>query len=62
MEMRIDPKFETKISPLTEDEFRNLEENILAAGEIYSPIIVWNGTIVDGHNRYRILKRHTELK
>ena len=62
MEMKIDPEFETRIPPLTEDEFRNLEENILAAGEIYSPIIVWNGTIVDGHNRYRILKKHPELK
>ena len=62
MEMRIDPEFETRIPPLTEDEFKNLEENILAAGEIYSPIIVWNGTIVDGHNRYRILKKHPELK
>ncbi len=62
MEIRVDREFESQIPPLSEGEFRNLEENILTAGEIYSPIIVWNGTIVDGHNRYRILQKHPELK
>ena len=62
MEIRVDHEFEKQIPPLTEEEFRNLEEGILAAGEIYSPIIVWNGTIVDGHNRFRILKNHPELQ
>ena len=61
MEIRVDHEFESRIPPLTEEEFRNLEKNILTAGEIYSPIIVWNGMIVDGHNRYRILKEHPEL-
>ena len=61
MEIRVDHEFESRIPPLTEEEFRNLEKNILTAGEIYSPIIVWNGMIVDGHNRYRILKGHPEL-
>lgn len=62
MKLRVDHEFETKILPLTEEEFRNLEQSILAAGEMYSPIIVWNGTVVDGHNRYNILKKHPELK
>ena len=62
MKLRVDHEFETKIPPLTEEEFRNLEQSILAAGEMYSPIIVWNGTVVDGHNRYNILKKHPELK
>lgn len=62
MEIRVDNEFETKIPPLTEEEFRNLEQSILAAGEIYSPIIIWNGIVVDGHNRYRILEKHPELK
>lgn len=62
MEIRVDHEFEKQIPPLTDEEFRNLEEGILAAGEIYSPIIVWNGTIVDGHNRFHILKNHPYLK
>ena len=62
MEIKVDHEFESRIPPLSEEEFRNLEENILTAGEIYSPIIVWNGTIIDGHNRYRILQKHPELK
>ena len=62
MEIKVDHEFETKIPPLTDEEFRILEQSILAAGEIISPIIIWNGTVVDGHNRYHILKKHPEIK
>ena len=47
MELRIDPEFEEKIPPLTDDEFQQLENNILADGIVINPIIVWNGVIVD---------------
>ena len=49
MELRIDPEFEKKIPPLTAEEFRQLEENILADGLVINPLIIWNGVIVDGH-------------
>lgn len=62
MELRIDREFESKIPPLTAEEFQQLEENILADGVIINPIIVWNGIIVDGHNRYRIIERHPEIR
>ena len=39
-----------------------MEENILADGVVINPLIVWNGVIVDGHNRYRILQQHPELQ
>ena len=51
----IDPEFRDKIPPLTEDEFSLLEENILSDGAVFSPLIVWDGTILDGHNRYEAL-------
>ena len=38
--LRIDPEFKAQIPPLTEDERKQLEENILADGEILSPILV----------------------
>lgn len=59
--LRIDPEFESQIPPLLEDEFRQLEENIVNDGVIINPLIVWNGIIVDGHNRYRILQLHPEI-
>ena len=62
MELRIDREFESKIPPLTAEEFRQLEENILADGVVINPIIVWNGVIVDGHNRYRIIERHPGIQ
>ena len=58
MELKIDPEFEDKIPLLTAEEFQQLESNILADGLVISPIITWNGVIVDGHNRYRIVSKH----
>ena len=59
--LHIDSEFKAQIPPLTEDERRQLEENILADGEVLSPLLVWNDTIVDGHNRYEILQSHPEI-
>ena len=57
----IDPEFRDKIPPLTEEEFTLLEENILTDGAVFSPLIVWDNIILDGHNRYEIIQRHPEL-
>lgn len=61
MELRIDHEFASRIPPLTDEEFKQLEDNILADGVVINPIIVWNGVIVDGHNRFRILESHPDL-
>lgn len=58
MTLLVDPEFESKIPPLTEDEFRQLEENIRSEGAVLMPLIVWNGTLVDGHNRYKIVREN----
>ena len=60
--LTIDPEFANKIPPLREEELKQLEENILADGVVINPLIVWNGVIVDGHNRYRILQQHPEIQ
>ena len=59
--LKIDPEFQNQIPPLTDDEYRQLEENILKEGKLRSPLIVWNNTLVDGHNRYAILQKHPEI-
>ena len=60
--LTIDPEFEGKIPPLREEELKQLEENILADGVVINPLITWDGVIVDGHNRYRILQKHPEIQ
>lgn len=60
--LKIDPEFQSKIPPLTFEELNLLEANILEEGRILSPLIVWNGLIVDGHNRFAILKNHPEIE
>ena len=60
--LQVDKEFEKIIPPLDEEEFKQLKNNILRDGEIYHPIIVWNGIIVDGHHRYKILQEYPELK
>ena len=60
--LTIDPEFEAKCPPLAEDELAQLEENILEEGLVLMPLIVWNNTIVDGHNRYRIAQEHSGIE
>ncbi len=60
--LKINPEFELLIPALIDDEFELLEKNIVLEGEIYTPIFVWNGFIIDGHHRYRILLKHENIK
>jgi len=57
MDLRIDPEFKGLIPPLTNEEYRQLEENILADG-CRDPLVTWQGVILDGHTRYEICRRH----
>lgn len=59
----VDKEFDGLLPVLTLEEFERLEQSILKNGML-DPIKVWEepGTgryiIIDGHNRYRILKKH----
>ncbi|OPL11247.1 MAG: hypothetical protein AVO38_15970 [delta proteobacterium ML8_D] len=55
--MRTDTEFKELIPPLTEQEFNQLEENILRDG-IRDPLVVWNDVLLDGHNRLVISEKH----
>lgn len=60
LQLKVDPEFQEQIPPLTDEEFEQLQKNILEDGEVYEPIIVWNSTIVDGHNRWKIICENWE--
>lgn len=60
-ELIIDSEFESVCSPLTDDEFTQLEENILSDGEVTDPLVVWNNILIDGHHRRQIILKHPEL-
>lgn len=49
--------FKKLIPALTVEEFKQLEANILSEG-IRDPLVVWNGYLVDGHNRFAIATQH----
>ena len=60
--IRVDKEFESLIPPLSEDEFRQLEENCVKEG-IRDALVVWkvpNGDqiLIDGHNRWKISAKH----
>ena len=57
MTININQRFKSVIPPLTEDEYRGLEESILADG-CRDPLVLWKDTLVDGHNRYEICTKH----
>lgn len=56
--LKINPVFKDIIPPLSKEEYEGLEQSIIAEGKIRDPIVIWKGTIVDGHNRYKIANKH----
>lgn len=50
-EFIIDSEFQSQIPALTDEEFQQLEENILSEGEVLSPLIVWGNILVDPNGR-----------
>jgi site-specific DNA-methyltransferase (adenine-specific) len=57
MEIKIDPEFKALIPPLSPEEKTQLEKNILAEG-CRDALVVWNGFLLDGHNRFEICEKH----
>lgn len=55
--LQIDKEFKALIPPLSPDEYRQLEENILQDG-IRDALVTWHGVLIDGHNRYEIAQAH----
>ena len=58
-ESKIEPELRDLLPPLTSEEYKQLEKNIVENGfDRNFPIMEWQGFIVDGHNRYDICKKH----
>tara|TARA_B110000259_G_scaffold182221_1_gene225487 strand:+ start:10 stop:1269 length:1260 start_codon:yes stop_codon:yes gene_type:complete len=60
--IKIKEEFKNLIPALTKEEYKQLENNCIAEG-IREKILIWNGFIIDGHNRYEIsLKWDLEIQ
>ncbi len=57
-ELKIDPDLRDLLPTLSKEKFEGLEKMILEEGYDGTPILIWNGYIVDGHHRYKIFKKH----
>ena len=51
--LKINSVFQILSYPYSKEEFAKLEEGIMKEGCL-EPIIIWHGTIIDGHKRYKI--------
>jgi len=49
---RIDPEFAALMPSLTEEEYAQLERNIISQKKCLDKILLWDGVIVDGVNRF----------
>lgn len=58
MNIRIEREFKDLIPPLSTEERAGLEADIIRDGRATVPLVVWDGVIVDGHNRYEICTKH----
>lgn len=57
MNIVINEKFKSLIPALSEDEFNQLEQNIISDG-CRDPLVLWNHVLIDGHNRFDICSRN----
>lgn len=55
--VRIDKEFKSLIPPLGAEELSQLRENIKRDG-CRDSLVVWDGLLLDGHNRLEICERH----
>jgi hypothetical protein len=53
---KVDPEFHSLIAPLKPEEHSQLEANLRAEG-CRDALVVWNGILLDGHNRLEICAR-----
>lgn len=62
--IKINIDFENLIPKQTAEQFKQLEENMVAEGRARNPLVLWrnHGVLVDGHHRMKILKAHPEIK
>jgi len=56
-EIILDDEFRFLLPPLDEQTFRDLEAAILEHG-LLVPLVLWEGILIDGYNRYRICTEH----
>lgn len=49
--------FKNLIPPLSDNEYKQLEQNVLADG-IRDPLVLWGNVLVDGHNRFGLAQKH----
>ena len=55
--IKIDQEFKSLIPPLTDEEYKGLEESIVRDG-CRDPLVMWGDTLIDGHNRWEICAKH----
>ncbi|MDX5584306.1 MAG: hypothetical protein QNK20_05165, partial [Aureibaculum sp.] len=53
----INQEFKKLIPKLSIEEFNQLEKNIISDG-CRDPLVLWDDTIIDGHNRFEICNKH----
>lgn len=58
MDLKIDPEFQKLIPQPTDEESKQLEDNLVAEGCRDALVITEDGTILDGHNRYKYCMKH----
>ncbi len=57
MHIVVNEELKAYIDPLTPDEYEALERSLLAEG-CRDALVLWGDTLVDGHNRYGICRKH----
>ena len=58
IKITIKQNFKDACPKFSEKEYEDLKKLIMKDGKILQPLLLWNGILVDGHNRYAIALKH----
>lgn len=54
----VDKEFKGLLPPLDAETYSALEAELIRDGGCRDPLVIWNGLLIDGHNRHEICRRH----
>ena len=55
--IKLDSEFKGLLPPLTPEEYEGLEQSLITEG-CRDPLVLWQGTLIDGYNRYELCQKH----
>ena len=66
IELTVSQRITSSVPDMTDEQFEQLEKNILADGRVIDPLLYWvkdgKNILIDGNHRWKVIKKHGIVK